>query len=233
VCATRQAIAQHFALAGASAVTITGRTVSSLQETAAEIEKEVPGCSVSAFPADVTDAESVQRLFDQLPGVPDVLVNNAGIAAGQVTLAESNPDTWWNDVVSFAPSIVRHMHNVHTDHRTPHLGSQCQGRLPVQSSISSRPFRKARGGPKRFVQRIDYNEHGIEFVCVGQDGGQSIVRVHPAWWVLSSLSSYGFSYCSLIRPNLNRVRGTRCPLCRLSSGRYRSHRNGTDSAGVF
>ena len=53
----------------------------------------------------MTDAESVQRLVDQLPGVPDIWVNNAGVAADQQRLADSDPDTWWNDVVGLSATL--------------------------------------------------------------------------------------------------------------------------------
>lgn len=81
-----QAIAHAFALAGASDVVITARSLPELEATREEILSE-PQLSGSRAPkilvqvTDVTSEESVKALFDRLDqeGVEiDVLVNNAG-----------------------------------------------------------------------------------------------------------------------------------------------------------
>lgn len=97
-----KAIALHFAHAGASSVTISGRNMASLMSAAEEIRTAAPSCEVRHIPADVTVQESVYKLFEQMPGIPDILINNAGVASSQTPLADSSIDAWWSD---FAVSV--------------------------------------------------------------------------------------------------------------------------------
>jgi hypothetical protein len=48
----------------------------------------------------------VQALFDQLPGVPDVLVNNAATSLSWKRISESVVDNWWGDMVSLRPELL-------------------------------------------------------------------------------------------------------------------------------
>ncbi|EPS96281.1 NAD-binding protein [Fomitopsis schrenkii] len=98
-----KAIAHAFALAGASDVVITARSLPELEATREEILSE-PQLSGSRAPkilvqvTDVTSEESVKALFDRLDqeGVEiDVLVNNAGYAEKSGPIHESDPTEWW------------------------------------------------------------------------------------------------------------------------------------------
>jgi 3-oxoacyl-[acyl-carrier protein] reductase len=80
------------------AVAVTGRDASTLDHTASRLREL--GARTLAIPADVTDADAVERLVDRVArelGPVDLLVNNAGITEdGPVW--ESNPDEWWQVV---------------------------------------------------------------------------------------------------------------------------------------
>ncbi len=87
------AIAESLAGEGVSVV-LAGRTASSLTQTEKVIDKA--GGAALSVPTDVTDAASVQHLFDTAIehfGQLDVLVNNAGITA-QVNLTELSEEEW-------------------------------------------------------------------------------------------------------------------------------------------
>jgi NAD(P)-dependent dehydrogenase (short-subunit alcohol dehydrogenase family) len=92
------AIAKYFALAGADAVIICGRTVTALEEARFAIQTAVPSCKVSWTHADVTSPESVENLFRGIPfKYLDILVNNAGAAASQEEIRDSDVIDWWSD----------------------------------------------------------------------------------------------------------------------------------------
>ena len=87
------AIASHLASHGVAAV-LAGRTADALAETEKSIV-EAGGTALSVA-TDVTDANSVQRLFDTTVeefGRIDALVNNAGVTA-QVNLADLDDADW-------------------------------------------------------------------------------------------------------------------------------------------
>ncbi len=87
------AIAEDLARAGAHVV-LAGRTATQLAETADRIA--AAGGTAVAVPTDVTDADSVQALFDHCLdrfGQLDVLVNNAGVT-GQTNLVDLDEDEW-------------------------------------------------------------------------------------------------------------------------------------------
>lgn len=94
-------IGYHFAkvLAAAGAkVAVTARRREKLEILAAEIEKA--GGTALAVGMDVTDRDSVVAALDEVAdafGVPNVLVNNAGIAAGGAALDVTDAD--WRNVV--------------------------------------------------------------------------------------------------------------------------------------
>lgn len=78
-----RAIAMSFAEPG-NHIVITGRTVSQLDQTAADIHAK--GALATALPMDVTDEDSVAHAFGALHGRVkhvDVLVNNAGVGGGE------------------------------------------------------------------------------------------------------------------------------------------------------
>ena len=94
----------QFAQAGADTIIITGRNSAPLDETKSSIEASYPGCTVLPVPTDVIDETSVQRLFNELPRAPDVLVNNAGVSLSPKSIVESDIRSWWQDWVSATKS---------------------------------------------------------------------------------------------------------------------------------
>lgn len=89
------ACARRFAAEGADLI-LWARRVERLEQLAAELERS---CGVSARFArlDVRDREAVNRAAEALIReglVPDVLINNAGLAAGLDKLHEGDPDDW-------------------------------------------------------------------------------------------------------------------------------------------
>lgn len=89
----------QFALAGASTIIITGRSITALEETKTIIQADTPNCIILPISADAIDETSVQQLFDRLPGTPDVLINNAGVSMSQTGIMNSSIDLWWSDWV--------------------------------------------------------------------------------------------------------------------------------------
>jgi len=77
------------------AVVLAGRRADRLEETAREAGPR--GAHALAVPTDVTDPDSVQRLFDAVRtafGRLDVLFNNAGVSAPGVALEDITVDQW-------------------------------------------------------------------------------------------------------------------------------------------
>lgn len=87
-------LGRHFAgtLAAAGAtVILAARRTERLDERVAEIRAK--GGAAHAVALDVTDATSVAAAFDAMPSVPDVVVNNAGIAETKAAL-DITPAEW-------------------------------------------------------------------------------------------------------------------------------------------
>lgn len=94
-------LGRHFALtlarAGA-AVVVAARRTAQLADLAGEIESL--GAKALAVPLDIRDPESVRGCFDQIAahhGVPDVIVNNAGVTVTKPLLQQSEDD--WDSVI--------------------------------------------------------------------------------------------------------------------------------------
>ncbi|WP_266031108.1 SDR family NAD(P)-dependent oxidoreductase [Brucella intermedia] len=93
-----RAIAELFVEAGATAI-ITDRDEAAARQAAAELNARRPS-SASMYILDVTDRDSVERTADAIAaefGVPDVLVNNAGIVRNSPASETSEAD--WRAVI--------------------------------------------------------------------------------------------------------------------------------------
>jgi serine 3-dehydrogenase len=89
------ACARRLAEAGAG-VALWARREDRLEELAAELEAE-NGITVSVAEVDVRDRDRVERAAAGLVadlGVPDVLINNAGLASGFATVQEGDYEDW-------------------------------------------------------------------------------------------------------------------------------------------
>ena len=93
-----RAIAELFVEAGATAI-ITDRDEAAARQAAAELNARRPS-SASMYILDVTDRDAVERTADAIAaefGVPDVLVNNAGIVRNSPASETSEAD--WHAVI--------------------------------------------------------------------------------------------------------------------------------------
>jgi NAD(P)-dependent dehydrogenase (short-subunit alcohol dehydrogenase family) len=96
--AVGSATALAFAKAGASKIAILGRRDKPLQETKAQIEEAVPGTTVMAIHADISNADSVRGAFGNIKknlGDIDILVCNAGYLSKFEKLGDADPEEWW------------------------------------------------------------------------------------------------------------------------------------------
>lgn len=94
-----KAMAEQFAIAGASSVVIVGRRAEPLEETKTSVELLAPSCRVLVRSgADVADKASVKTLMDSLPEIPDILIHSAAVSLSTAAIDESNPDWWLGDI---------------------------------------------------------------------------------------------------------------------------------------
>lgn len=91
-------IAKMFAAEGAQ-VALVSRTMTQLEETAEEIRQD--GGKAEPFPADISDHDSVEAVFNRIEqtiGPIDVLMNNAGSFFAVGPVYKVDPELWWRDV---------------------------------------------------------------------------------------------------------------------------------------
>jgi NAD(P)-dependent dehydrogenase (short-subunit alcohol dehydrogenase family) len=89
------AMATHLARAGAR-VALVARSAADLDSVAGALRAE--GATALPLPADVTDADAVERVVDEAEatlGPLDLLVNNAGDGAVPGPIWEADPERWW------------------------------------------------------------------------------------------------------------------------------------------
>ncbi|BFZ62798.1 hypothetical protein YB2330_003908 [Saitoella coloradoensis] len=95
-----RSIALNYAKAKAKIIVLAARTASQLTEVAEEIKKINDGIKILEVETDVTDASSVTNLIEKAVDESGkealyTLFNNAGILEPNLTIAESDPDTWF------------------------------------------------------------------------------------------------------------------------------------------
>jgi NAD(P)-dependent dehydrogenase (short-subunit alcohol dehydrogenase family) len=192
------AIATALAEAGA-AVVIANRTHEAGEEAAEEISAATGSESI-AIRTDVTDESSVERLIDRTTselGVPDVFVNNAGIAIGEP--AEEKPLENWERTIE-------------TNLTGVFLGSKHAGQAMIEAgggsiiTISSINAFVA----EEHVPHVDYHasKGGVEALTrqLASEWGEHRVRVNTLapGFVRTELSSSD--------PEVNETRRSRIPL---------------------
>lgn len=163
--------AQWLAKAGA-AVAVMARTASELDETVALIEKA--GGRAIALPADVTDAEAVERVVAEVEeqlGLVDVLVNNAGVAGPVGPIWQNDAVEWWQcmEINLRGPFLCSRA-------VLPGMIARRQGRIINASSgvgNSGGPYLSAycisKGALTRFTETLaaETKEYGISVFAIG------------------------------------------------------------------
>jgi len=99
-----QAIALAFAKADAARIVIASRSAEKLEATKQVLLKINPNVDVLVVPVDITSEDSVNHLEETVKskvGIPNVLVNGAGLWSSTETIGESEPKDWWADFVRY------------------------------------------------------------------------------------------------------------------------------------
>ncbi len=79
-------------------LTSTGMTVVAIGRTSSDLEQLAQESGAHPFVLDVRDPAAVEEAFGRIAiehGVPDLLVNNAGISGGSGLTWDLEPDAWW------------------------------------------------------------------------------------------------------------------------------------------
>jgi NAD(P)-dependent dehydrogenase (short-subunit alcohol dehydrogenase family) len=94
-----RAIAESFAVAGASELILVARRKEPLEQTGKIINDCAPNCKVSVFGGvDIADFGLVKNMFDALTESPDIVVSNAAVSMATATIADSDPSTWFKEI---------------------------------------------------------------------------------------------------------------------------------------
>ena len=94
-----RAIAESFAIAGASELVLAARRSGPLEETKKIIIGSTTDCKVSVFAdVDISDQGAGKKMFDALKGPPDVVGSNAGVSLATATVLDSDPPTWSKEI---------------------------------------------------------------------------------------------------------------------------------------
>lgn len=88
-------IARELAGASASRIALIGRSEPSLSSSQKEFAAAFPDTEFTAFAVDVMDAKAVANVFDRW-GVPDVLINNAGVFPDEGSFISQDLKKWFN-----------------------------------------------------------------------------------------------------------------------------------------
>jgi NAD(P)-dependent dehydrogenase (short-subunit alcohol dehydrogenase family) len=147
-----RAIALAFAHEGAR-LAVTARTVSELEETAAQARKVGRECL--AIAADVSQRDDVSRLVNELLerfGQVDVLVNNAGVQGPIGPLVENDADSW---VRTFQVNVFGALYLIKAV--LPHMMVRREGKIINVSgggATAPRPRFSAYGASKTAILRL-------------------------------------------------------------------------------
>lgn len=169
--------ARSFASAGAAYITLTGRTLSTLEATKTSLERDFPQTQILVAAGDVTDAASMESAFAALSqangghGV-DICIHNAGYLAAPERLADADTADWWacfstNVLGSFvvARAFLKHMNAA--AERPVFVGlSSAVVALPPWPKYTG--YHISKFAQSRFLEALAVEESGIR-----------VMQVHP------------------------------------------------------
>ncbi|KAK1466328.1 short-chain dehydrogenase [Colletotrichum cuscutae] len=87
--------ARSFAQANAAKLILTGRTESTLHQTAAALRAEFPDLEFSLHVGSISSTDHAASLFASPERSPDVLVNNAGYLSEPASFVDADSKDWW------------------------------------------------------------------------------------------------------------------------------------------
>jgi NAD(P)-dependent dehydrogenase (short-subunit alcohol dehydrogenase family) len=91
-------IAHAFATAGSTSIALVGRTLSTLQRTAASITSSFPNITVLTLVANIVDKSAINAAFAETRaklGLVDILVSNAAYFPDAALIRNADIDEWW------------------------------------------------------------------------------------------------------------------------------------------
>jgi len=179
-----RAIALYFARQGWDVI-ITGRRADRLDELAGQI-RDTSGSSVLTLPFDVRKASEVNAAIESIPDAwraVDVLVNNAGLAAGLSTVQEGELSDWEDMIDTNVKGLLYISRLV-----IPWMISRGKGHIVNMGSMAGKeayPYGNVYCATKHAVDalsksmRIDLLPHGIKVTAIHPGAAEtefSIVR---------------------------------------------------------
>lgn len=152
-------------------VIIHGRDPVTVEAAAARLREET-GASVAGVTFDVTDAEATQRAIEDLVkrhGVPDIVVNNAGLQRRAPFTEFAVSD--WNDVLGTNLSSVFYVSRILARHMTEKGAGKIVNIGSVQAKLAREtiaPYAASKGGVVMLTQGMaaDLARHNIQVNCI-------------------------------------------------------------------
>ncbi len=166
---------------------LTGRRTERLEQLKAKLEKDT-GCETVILPFDIRNKDATEKAFLSLPEEwknIDVLINNAGLAAGLATIDEGEVDDWERMIDTNIKGLLYITRLV-----TPIMVKRGSGHIVNLSSIAGKEAYSMGNvycASKHAVQaltqgmRIDLVKHGIKVSSVAPGAVEtefSMVRFH-------------------------------------------------------
>lgn len=87
-------IARNIAEAGATKIGILGRDKRRIEEAKIQYAQEYPSSIFIAYASDITDEAGIAAVFKDF-GVPDILINNAGVFPDDGVFVKQDLKSWW------------------------------------------------------------------------------------------------------------------------------------------
>jgi len=166
---------------------LTGRRTERLEQLKAKLKKDTD-CETVILPFDIRNKDATEKAFLSLPEEwknIDVLINNAGLAAGLATIEEGDVDDWERMIDTNIKGLLYITRLV-----TPIMVKRCSGHIINLSSIAGKEAYSMGNvycASKHAVQaltqgmRIDLVKHGIKVSSVAPGAVEtefSMVRFH-------------------------------------------------------
>lgn len=170
--------ARSFARAGASFISITGRTLSALQSTKSSIEADFPNTTVLVRAGDVSDEAVMDAAFSDLSqanggnGV-DICIHNAAYLVNLNTIAESNTADWWsgfttNVLGSFVVTRAFLKHRNTSVTADPVIVGISTGALATAAAPKYSGYGTSKAAQFKFFDALAVEEQGVR-----------VMQVHP------------------------------------------------------
>jgi NAD(P)-dependent dehydrogenase (short-subunit alcohol dehydrogenase family) len=162
-------IANSISEAGATKIGLIGRDKGRIEEAKTKLAAKYPAATFTAYATDIGDEDAVNAVFKDY-GVPDVLINNAGVFADNGPFVNNNLKQWWKGFETniLGTAVITQKYLIAKGRDTPGIVLNCSSiaahfRFPL---LGWSGYNSSKLGQARIFETLRFEHPEVRFISI-------------------------------------------------------------------